>query len=90
MYIEVRKGVHGLPQMGLLAQDFLKQQLARNGFTQSKLTPRLLTHHTRSIQFFLMVDDFGIKYVGREHAEHLHQSLEETYEIMTDWGGGIC
>ena len=32
------------------------------------------------------MDDCGIKYVRRKHVEHLHQILEETYEITTDWG----
>jgi hypothetical protein len=25
--------------------------------------------------FTLVVDDFGVKYVGREHADHLHEEL---------------
>lgn len=34
-----------------------------------------------------MVDDFGVKYVGREHAEHLISVLQEHYKIKTDWTG---
>ena len=34
-----------------------------------------------------MVKDFGVKYVGREHAEHLKSVLEEHYEVSTDWAG---
>ena len=38
--------------------------------------------------FNLCVDDFGIKYVGREHAEHLIASLKKHYEALTiDWKG---
>jgi hypothetical protein len=33
------------------------------------------------------VDDFGVKYVGREHAEHLISVLKEHYSIDTDWEG---
>jgi endonuclease I len=33
------------------------------------------------------VDDFGIKHVGRKHAEHLKASLEKNYEISSDWTG---
>ena len=35
-----------------------------------------------------MVDDFGIKYTGREHAEHLLAALSDLYTITTDWTGG--
>ena len=56
----------------------------------SKLTPGLWKHHTRPNQFCLVVDDFGIKYIGWENAKHSKQIQEETYKITTDWGGGIC
>ena len=35
-----------------------------------------------------MVDDFGIKYVGKEHAQHLIDTLEAAdYKITIDWEG---
>ena len=37
--------------------------------------------------FFLLVDYFGIEYVGKEHALHLRKTLEQNYEITTDWEG---
>ena len=36
---------------------------------------------------FLLVDDFGIKYVGDEHALHLKAALLQHYEISEDWEG---
>ena len=33
------------------------------------------------------MDDFGIKYVGKENAEHLLQTLRKKYTITTDWEG---
>jgi hypothetical protein len=39
------------------------------------------------ITFSLVVDDFGIKYVGQEHAEHLKASIEKHYQISCDWTG---
>ena len=33
------------------------------------------------------MDDFGIEYVGNEHALHLLKTLEMDYEITTDWEG---
>ena len=36
---------------------------------------------------FLLVDDLGIEYVGKEHALHLLKTLEMDYKITTDWEG---
>jgi hypothetical protein len=33
------------------------------------------------------VDDFGVKYVDREHAEHLMASIKKKYSISSDWNG---
>ncbi len=34
-----------------------------------------------------MVDDFGIKYTGEEHAKHLLGTLEHHYKVTQDWAG---
>jgi hypothetical protein len=34
------------------------------------------------------VDDFGVKYVGREHTEHLMTCISKNYNISSDWNGG--
>ena len=34
-----------------------------------------------------MVDDFGIKYVGKEHDLHLKVTLERDYKVTNDWTG---
>jgi endonuclease I len=39
------------------------------------------------ITFSLVVDDFGIKYVGQEHTYHLKASIEKHYQISCDWTG---
>jgi hypothetical protein len=31
------------------------------------------------------VDDVAVKYVGKQHAEHLRNALFRTYELTTDW-----
>ena len=35
----------------------------------------------------MIVDDFGVKYVGKEHAEHLIDTLQSVYKITIDWTG---
>ena len=77
IYVEIRKGMYGLPQAGLLAQELLEQRLQKQGYTQSKVTPGFWTHAWRPISFTLVVDDFGVKYVRKEHANHLVQELKE-------------
>jgi hypothetical protein len=47
----------------------------------------LWTHDTRPISFSLVVDDFGVKYVGREHAEHLMTCIKKNYNISSEWNG---
>ena len=49
--------------------------------------PGLWTHKWRPIQFTLAVDNFGVKYVRKEHDEHFMYSLQEYYTITHDWGG---
>ena len=87
MYIEVRKGMYGLPQAGLLAQQLLEKRLNAHGYNQDPTIPGFWTHTHRPIQFILTVDDFGIKYVGREHAEHLLNIIKKDYKLTVDWSG---
>jgi hypothetical protein len=37
----------------------------------------------------LVVNDFGVKYVGRENAEHLHDALTDHYKTSVDWHGAL-
>lgn len=89
IFLKVVKGMYGLPQAGLLANELLEKRLNNNkhGYYQSKIVPGLWKHTTWPIQFTLVVDDFGVKYVGQEHAEHLKQVLKEHYKVTADWTG---
>jgi len=86
-YIKIQKGLYGLPQAGILAQQQLDQRLNEHGYQQSPLTPGFWNHETQPISFTLCVDDFGEKYVVREHAEHLLQVLNANYKCAIDWEG---
>jgi len=37
----------------------------------------------------LVVDDFGVKYVGKEHIDHLIKCIKEKYELTEDWSGNL-
>jgi hypothetical protein len=89
VYIEVQKGVYGLPQSGILTNQLLAHRLAIHGYYQTKFTPGLWRHVTRPIQFTLVVDDFDVQYVGKEHDQHLIDALETDYTVSKDWNGGL-
>jgi hypothetical protein len=85
VYIEIRKCMYGLKQAGLLANQLLQTRLAPFGYYPARHTQGLWLHKARPISFTLVVDDFAVKYVGKQHAEHLHNALLRTYELTTDW-----
>jgi hypothetical protein len=35
------------------------------------------------------VDDFAVRYVGKQHADHLRDALLRSYELTTDWEGTV-
>jgi hypothetical protein len=61
VYIEIRKGMYGLKQAGLLANQLLQTRLAPFGYYPARHTPGLWLHKTRPISFTLVVDDFAVK-----------------------------
>jgi hypothetical protein len=81
VYIVVQKGMYGLPQAGILTNQLLAHRLAIHGYHQTKCTPGLWRHVTRPIQFTLVVDDFGVQYVDKAHAQHLIDALETDHTV---------
>eukprot|EP00804_Cyclotella_cryptica_P021147 CCRYP_001465-RA/>CCRYP_001465-RA protein AED:0.35 eAED:0.35 QI:0/0/0/1/0.5/0.33/3/0/629 len=77
VYIIIILGMYGLPHAGLIANELL----------ENKLVPGLWKHKWRPIWFTLVVNNFGVKYVGKEHALHLKSVLESYYPLSTDWTG---
>jgi hypothetical protein len=78
VYIEIRKGMYRLKQAGLIANQLLQTRLAPFGYYPVCHTPGLWLHKTRSISFILVVNDFAAKCVGKQHADHLTNSLLRT------------
>jgi hypothetical protein len=89
VYVEITKGMYGLPQAGRLANDLLAKRLAKHGYFQSPTTAGLWKHTSRPIQFTLIVDDFGLKYVGKEHALHLLDAIRQDYQCSTNSTGSL-
>ena len=87
VYIKIVKGMYGLPQAGKIANDLLKKRLEYYGYYPTSFTPGLWKHVWRPVQFTLVVDDFGIKFTGLQHANHLRKTLEKHYDVTCDWEG---
>ena len=41
VYCKIQKGMYGLPQAGIIAQQLLKERLHKHGYRQSQTTPGL-------------------------------------------------
>jgi hypothetical protein len=90
VYMEIRCGMYGLPQAGILANKLLKTRLARHGYFEVPHMPGLWKHISCPVWFNLCVNDFGIKYIGDDNLKHLFASFQtETYDIVEDWKGNL-
>jgi hypothetical protein len=87
VYIEIQKGTYGLPQAGIIANELLQRRLALDGYRPTEHTHGVWKHETRPVWFSLVVDDFGIKYIGRDNAEHLMASIKNNYDFSSKWTG---
>ena len=52
-------------------------------------TSGLWRHVNQPISFTLVVNNFGVKYVGKEHADHLINAIKGTYKCTEDWKGEL-
>ena len=87
VYLEIRCPVHGLPQSGKLANDYLKAKLAPTGYYEVQHTQGLWKHISlsRPVLFTLVVENFGVRYVGKENIKHLIHVLKKDIIISEDW-----
>ena len=89
VHLELQRGVWGLLQVGILANEQLRRKLAPFGYKEHANTPGLWYHETCPISFTLVVDDFGVKYVNKAGVEHLLESLQTRYKLTADWTGDL-
>ena len=89
VYIEIQKGVYGIPQAGKIANDKLNLHLSKFGYDPAPITTGIWRHQNLPLQFSLVVDDFGIKYECQEDITHLLDALKKIYKISEDWDGNV-
>ena len=71
----------------MLSNKLLETCLNEAGYYQCPTTPGLWRHKWRPILFCLIVDDFGIEYSDKRHANHLRNTLLKHYKITQDCTG---
>jgi hypothetical protein len=79
VYLEIRKGMYGLKQAGLLANQLLQKRLKPFGYSPERHKPGIWLHNTKPTAFSLLVDDFYVKYVTTADAHHLRNALLRHY-----------
>jgi hypothetical protein len=72
------KACTGSRKRGSLRSNYWKR-LKEHGYTQSKTTPGLWTHEWHPITFSLIVDNFRVKYIKEEYAQHRLQMVQKYY-----------
>ncbi len=77
VFCEIRQGMYSLPQAGIITQGLLAKRLKEHGYSQSETTPGPWKHKWHPVWFSLVVDNFGVKYIGKEHAQHLLQMVQQ-------------
>ena len=76
-----------MKQSGKLANDLIQTRLGDAHYYETARTSGLWRHKWRSVQFVLIVDDFGIEYVRKQDADHLASFLKNHHDISQDWEG---
>ena len=76
IYARATNGIYRLPQAERIAHYALLKYLEPYVYQPSSTNPGLWKHDSRPINFTLVVDYIGIKYVGKDHALHLKAALE--------------
>ena len=87
VYIKSNLVMYGLSQADLLANELLEKRQNNRGKEQSKFFPDLGKYDWIPVQFTLVVDDFGVKYVVEGRALHLKHTIEEKYTVTSEWDG---
>ena len=90
VYFEYLRGAYGLPKSDILAKNLLRSRLEKEGYYETATTPGLWQQKWRPIMFCIIVDDFGVEYVVKQHAKNLAMILKKYHNITEDWTREIC
>ena len=79
-----------MPQSGRPANEQLHTRLEKEGYYETTTTTGLWHHKWCPNLFSIIVDAFGVKYIGKCHADHFALVLQKYHKITIDWEGNKC
>ena len=85
IYLEMWWAEWGLPQAGILANKLLWWRLFPHRYYKCNNTPRLWKHIKQPTSFTLVVDNFGVNFVVKEHADTVIFNMVHKTKIRTHW-----
>ena len=86
--MQINKGIHSLKEEGALANEQLQQHPVPCRYTPSKCAIDLWKHNANNVILTLVVDDFGMKYIGKDNALYLINTLKYKHEdVEVNWEG---
>ena len=84
----MRRAIYGITQAGALDNKPLKKFLAPDCYYEVAHTTGLWRQAKIPIHFSLVVNDFGVKYLGKQHVEHLVHCLKKYYAKVSEYWEG--
>ena len=89
IYLEIHKGVYGLPQAVQLENYLLSECLAPKGCFQFTHITGLWRQKCCTILFPFAVDNFGVNDEGKEHDNHFMSAIRKFYPISEYCTGSL-
>jgi hypothetical protein len=87
VYFKICHGMYGLPQAGILANNLLRDRLAKFDYFEAATTYGLWHHKWCPVMFALIINNLAIQYVGNAHLDHLCQGLKEHNKVSEEING---
>jgi hypothetical protein len=89
VYLEMHQAVWGLSPAEIFAKKLIHKKLLPHGYYICSNTPSLWKLEMQSISFTLVVDNFGVEYVGQGHVDHLFRCIRQHYKLTEGWTGNL-
>ena len=81
--------MYGLPQEGRIAKILLTINITPHGYCQYRHIPGLWNQKWIPVNLYLLVDDSGVKYVGKQHVENLINCINKHYTVSVEYTGSL-
>ena len=82
--MRINKGLYGLKQAGIIANQELVKYMAPFGYHPVQHKPGLWFHNIKKKLFNLVINDFCVQYFSIEDADHFLNTLRAKYLITVN------